>query len=159
MLSRADNELLCRVGPGTPMGELLREYWFPAIPSFELPSPDCPPKRVRMLGEDLVAFRDSTGKVGLFTNSCPHRGASMFFGRNEEEGLRCVYHGWKFDVNGTCVDIPNMPEGDTYRDKIHIINYPVIEAGDIIWAYMGPAGKQPAFPAFEWAGGPTPRSE
>ena len=104
MLPKDENELLCRVGPGTPMGEMLREYWFPAIPSFELPSPDCPPKRVRLLGEDLIAYRDSSGRIGLFANACPHRGASLFFGRNEEEGLRCVYHGWKFDVSGRCVD-------------------------------------------------------
>jgi phenylpropionate dioxygenase-like ring-hydroxylating dioxygenase large terminal subunit len=106
------------------------------------------------MGEDLIAFRDTQGKVGLVDANCPHRGAPLFFGRNEEEGLRCVYHGWKFDVNGVCTDIPNMPEGDTYREKIHIINYPVVEAGDIIWAYMGPAERQPPFPAFEWAGMP-----
>ena len=97
MLSREDNELLCRVGRGTPMGELLRQYWLPFLPSTELPAPDCPPKKVRLLGEDLVAFRDTQGRVGLVSESCPHRGASLFFGRNEECGLRCVYHGWKFE--------------------------------------------------------------
>src|SRR5688572_29835606 len=98
MLSRDDNETMCRVGPRTAMGDLMRQYWFPAIPSFELPSPDCPPIKVRLLGEDLVAFRDSEGNVGLFVQACPHRGASLFFGRNEDDGLRCVYHGWKFDT-------------------------------------------------------------
>ena len=100
MLSEEDNEILCRVGPGTPMGNLMRQYWIPAIRSDELPAPDCPPVRVRLLGENLIAFRTTSGAVGLMQNACPHRGASMFFGRNEEEGLRCVYHGWKFDVDG-----------------------------------------------------------
>ena len=99
MLSKADNEYLCRVGPGTPMGNLMRQYWLPAVRSDELPAPDCPPLRVRLLGEDLIAFRTTSGQVGLIQNTCPHRGASLFFGRNEEDGLRCVYHGWKFDVD------------------------------------------------------------
>ena len=99
MLSLNDNEYLCRVGPGTPMGNLMRQYWIPAMRSDELPSPDCPPLRVRLLGEDLIGFRTTSGAVGLMQNACPHRGASMFFGRNEEEGLRCVYHGWKFDID------------------------------------------------------------
>ncbi|HWO72675.1 MAG TPA: Rieske 2Fe-2S domain-containing protein, partial [Dehalococcoidia bacterium] len=98
MLSEQDNEILTRVGPGTLMGNLLRRYWMPALLSSEVPEPDSPPVRVRLLGEDLVAFRDTNGKVGLVVQACPHRGASLFFGRNEEAGLRCVYHGWKFDV-------------------------------------------------------------
>src|ERR1700749_3436128 len=104
MLSKRDNELVTRVGPGTPMGELMRRYWIPALLSVELPNADDPPVRVRLLGEDMIAFRDSEGQVGLVANACPHRGASMFFGRNEETGLRCVYHGWKFDRSGACVD-------------------------------------------------------
>ena len=104
MLSKEDNELLCRVGPGTPMGDLMRQYWIPAARAEELPAPNAPPLRVRLLGENLIAFRTSSGAVGLIQNACPHRGASLFFGRNEEEGLRCVYHGWKFDVSGACVD-------------------------------------------------------
>src|SRR5881296_1992293 len=119
MLSREDNELMCRVGRGTPMGELLRQYWLPCLPSRELPALDGPPKKVRLLGEDLVTFRDTQGQVGLFAANCPHRGASLFFGRNEECGLRCVYHGWKFDVNG------------------------------VLWTYMGPRETAPALPAFE----------
>ena len=106
MLSIEDNELLSRVGPGTTMGNFMRQYWVPAIRADELPSPDCPPLRVRLLGEDLIAYRTTSGAVGLIQNACPHRGASLFFGRNEEEGLRCVYHGWKFDVTGACVDMP-----------------------------------------------------
>ena len=100
MLTQEDNELLTRVGSGTPMGNLFRQYWMPALLASELPGPDCPPIRVRILGEDLVAFRDTGGRVGMLRLNCPHRGASLFFGRNEEAGLRCVYHGWKFDVGG-----------------------------------------------------------
>src|SRR5690349_8669859 len=105
MLTREDNELVCRVGAGTPMGDLMRHYWVPAMASSELPEPNGAPVRVRLLGEDLVAFRDSEGKVGLMAANCPHRGASLFFGRNEECGIRCVYHGWKFDTSGQCVDM------------------------------------------------------
>ena len=110
MLSREDNELLTRVGRGTPMGATMRRYWIPALLARELPEPDCPPVRVRLLGEDLVAFRDTQGRIGLVDELCPHRRASLFFGRNEECGLRCVYHGWKFDVDGRCVDMMNEPE-------------------------------------------------
>src|SRR5438034_6161379 len=109
MLRAEDNELLCRVGPGTPMGDLMRQYWIPALASSELPTADGPPMRVRLLGEGLIAFRDSTGSVGLLGANCAHRGASLFFGRNEECGLRCVYHGWKYDIAGRCVDMPNEP--------------------------------------------------
>src|SRR3954453_12940194 len=124
MLPVEENEMLCRVGPGTPMGNLLRQYWFPAMPSFELPSPDCPPKRARLLGEDLVAFRDSNGDVGMFSTACPHRGASLFFGRNEEAGLRCVYHGWKFDIAGACVDMPSEPAESNFKNKVRVRSYP-----------------------------------
>ena len=109
MLSKQQNDFICKVGRGTPMGELMRQYWIPALLSSELPEPDGRPVRLRLLGEDLVAFRDTTGRVGIMAHNCPHRGASLFFGRNEEEGLRCVYHGWKFDVSGRCVDMPNEP--------------------------------------------------
>src|SRR5688500_13023875 len=142
MLSIEDNEVMCRIGPGTIMGNLMREYWIPAVRSDELPSPDCPPLRVKLLGEELIAFRTTSGAVGLMQNSCPHRGASMFFGRNEEEGLRCVYHGWKFDVHGNCVDMPSVPEGETFKCKVKIQAYPVVEAGDLLWAYMGPPDKK-----------------
>src|ERR671930_1801391 len=118
MLNKEDNELLCRVGPGTPMGELMRQYWIPAVRSDELPAPDAPPLRVRLLGENLIAFRITSGKYGLIANNCPHRGASLFFGRNEEEGLRCVYHGWKFDLSGACVDMPNEPPESNFKEKI-----------------------------------------
>src|SRR4051812_34494178 len=130
------------------MGNLLRRYWTPALLSAELDAPDCPPLRVRLLGEDLVVFRDSEGKVGLFAQACPHRGASLFFGRNEESGLRCVYHGWKFDVNGTCVDMPSEPAESNFKSKVRIGAYPVHESGGRVWAHMGAADKQPGFRDF-----------
>src|SRR5579872_957641 len=137
MLAAADNEYLCRVGPGTPMGNVFRQYWLPAIRSDELPAPDCPPLRVKLLGEELIGYRTTSGAVGLMQNSCPHRGASMFFGRNEEEGLRCVYHGWKFDVAGNCVDMPSEPAESNFRAKVHARAYPTHERNGVIWAYMG----------------------
>ncbi len=149
MLPKQENDLLCRVGPGTPMGNLLREYWFPGIPSFELPSADCPPKKVRLLGEDLVAFRDTSGNIGLVAQSCPHRGASLFFGRNEEEGLRCVYHGWKFDVEGNCVDMPSEPAESNFKSKVRARAYPAREVNRVIWVYMGPRETPPPLPRFE----------
>src|SRR5688572_16817770 len=145
MLTSADNELLTRVGPGTPMGNLLRRYWTPALLSSELPEADCPPVRTRLLGEDLVAFRDTNGDVGLFSQACPHRGASMFFGRNEEAGLRCVYHGWKFDTTGACVDMPSEPAESNFKNKVRIRAYPTHESGGVVWTYMGPAETMPAF--------------
>src|SRR5713101_8119973 len=137
MLSKDDNEMLCRIGPGTPMGDLMRQYWIPAARSDELPSPDSPPLRIRLLGENLIDFRTTSGKVGLIQNACPHRGASLFFGRNEEEGLRCVYHGWKFDVSGQCVDMPSEPAESNFKTKIRATAYATEERGGIIWAYMG----------------------
>ncbi|MEA2641610.1 MAG: hypothetical protein QOF51_3004 [Chloroflexota bacterium] len=149
MLSREENELLTKVGPGTPMGDLMRQYWAPALLSNELPERDGPPIRVKLLGEELIAFRDSTGKVGLFAQNCPHRGASLFFGRNEEEGLRCVYHGWKFDVSGQCVDMPNEPAESNFKSKIKTTAYPCQERGGVVWAYMGPRQEPPPLPMLE----------
>jgi len=148
MLTKEDNDILTRVGPGTLMGNLLRRYWTPALLSSEIPEPDSPPIRVRLLGEDLIAFRDTDGKAGLFVNSCPHRGASMFFGRNEESGLRCVYHGWKFDVTGTCVDMPSEPAESNFKTKVRIGSYPTHESGGVIWTYMGPRETMTAFRDF-----------
>src|ERR671925_1598911 len=139
MLSREDNEVLTRIGPGTPMGELLRHYWQPALLSSELAERDGPPVRVRLLGEDLVAFRDTQGRVGLLDEFCAHRGVSLWFGRNEEEGLRCAYHGWKYDVTGQCVDVPSEPIESGYARKIKLNSYPLIERGGVLWTYMGPA--------------------
>ncbi|HLF79146.1 MAG TPA: Rieske 2Fe-2S domain-containing protein [Dehalococcoidia bacterium] len=145
MLTNEDNETLTRVGPGALMGNLLRRYWQPALLSSELPAADCPPVRVRLLGEDLIAFRNTEGGVGLVANACPHRGASLFFGRNEESGLRCVYHGWKFDVEGTCVDMPSEPAESNFKSKVRVVAYPTRESGGVVWTYMGPADKQPGF--------------
>jgi phthalate 4,5-dioxygenase len=150
MLSKEDNELITQTDRGTPMGELFRRFWLPALLSEELPGRDCNPVRVRMLGEDLVAFRDTEGKVGLIDAYCPHRGAPMFFGRNEESGIRCLYHGWKFDAAGNCVDMPNIPHGETAKNRMHTIAYPTHEAGNMIWAYMGPEDRQPPFPEFPY---------
>jgi len=150
MLSPADNELLTHIGPGTPMGNLLRQYWIPGLPSLELPSPDCPPKRVRLLGEDLVAFRDTSGQVGMVAENCPHRGASLFFGRNEENGLRCVYHGWKFDASGTCVDMPNEPPESNFKHKVKVSAYPSRDVNGMIWVYMGPRSVPPPLPELEF---------
>jgi nitrite reductase/ring-hydroxylating ferredoxin subunit len=149
MLSREDNELLCKVGPGTPTGALLRQYWIPALMSSELPERDGAPVRVRLLGENLIAFRVTSGKIGLIQNHCPHRGASLFFGRNEEEGLRCVYHGWKYSCEGHCVDMPNEPEESNFKSKIHATAYPCVERNDIIWTYMGPRQTPPPLPDIE----------
>jgi nitrite reductase/ring-hydroxylating ferredoxin subunit len=148
MLTQEDNDILCRVGPGTLMGNLLRRYWMPACLSSETPEPDSPPIRVRLLGEDLIAFRDSTGKVGLVANACPHRGASLFFGRNEEAGLRCVYHGWKFDSEGACIDMPSEPAESNFKSKVRVAAYPTHESGGIVWTYMGPPDKATPFRDF-----------
>src|SRR5258707_10820828 len=143
MLSREDNERLARVGSGTPMGELMRRYWIPAGFSQQIEKPDGPPVRVKLLGERLVAFRDTEGRVGLLDERCPHRTASLYFGRNEQNGLRCVYHGLKFDVEGRCVDLPCVPQmSDTQRANIatqlNAKSYPCHEQGEVVWTYMGP---------------------
>ncbi|MEA2639007.1 MAG: hypothetical protein QOF51_401 [Chloroflexota bacterium] len=149
MLSKQDNELITRVGAGTPMGEMMRQYWHPFLLPWELEA-DGPPQRIRLLGEDLIAFRDTNGQVGLVANNCPHRGASLFFGRNEEEGLRCVYHGWKFDTTGQCIDMPNEPAESNFKTKIKTIAYRCVEHGGIIWAYMGTSDTPPPLPNFEF---------
>jgi nitrite reductase/ring-hydroxylating ferredoxin subunit len=149
MLKPDENERLCRVGPGTPMGALLRRYWLPALLAEEVPEPDGAPVRVRLLGEDLIAFRDTDGHVGLVEAFCPHRRAPMFFGRNEESGLRCVYHGWKFDRTGACVDMPSEPPDSLFKTKVTICAYPTWEGAGIVWAYLGPPALKPAPPDFE----------
>ena len=150
MLTKEDAELIMRVGPGTPMGDLIRRTWIPACLSEELPAPDCDPIRVRLLGEDLVAFRDSTGQIGVLGEHCPHRNASLFFGRNEAGGLRCLYHGWKFDVSGNVLETPCEPAESRMRFHVKQTAYPVVEQGDVVWIYMGPRDKQPPFPNFWW---------
>jgi phthalate 4,5-dioxygenase len=150
MLSREENDLLTQTGPGKPMGELMRRYWIPALLSSEIPEPDCPPVRVRLLGEDLVAFRDSEGNVGLLDEHCSHRGTSLFFGRNEECGLRCIYHGWKYDISGNVLETPAEPTASTLKNKVKHTAYPCQEAAGIVWSYLGPADKIPLLPQYEW---------
>jgi phenylpropionate dioxygenase-like ring-hydroxylating dioxygenase large terminal subunit len=151
MFSEQDNEDLTRVGPGTLMGELLRRYWMPFLMPEELATPDGAPLRTRLLGEDLIAFRDTNGRLGLLDRYCPHRRVDLFFGRNEECGLRCVYHGWKFDVDGNVMDMPAEPANSPLREEVKIKSYPIMEWGGVIWAYMGdPALMPPKPPELEW---------
>lgn len=151
MLTQEENQLLTLTGPATEMGTLLRRFWMPALLADELPEPDCPPVRVTVMGEQLVAFKDTDGRIGFLDKRCPHRLASLFWGRNEEGGLRCAYHGWKFDVVGACVDIPNAPEGVSYKDKIGAFAaYPGAEHGGIIWIYMGPPELRAELPELEF---------
>ncbi|HZT08883.1 MAG TPA: Rieske 2Fe-2S domain-containing protein [Chloroflexota bacterium] len=150
MLSKEANELLTRVGPGTVMGDLMRQYWMPFLYSWEI-EPDGAPLRVRLLGEDLIAWRDTDGRVGLINQYCPHRGASFFFGRNEERGIRCVYHGWKFDVDGNCTDMPNEPPESNFKHKVKATTYRCVDRGGVVFAYMGPLqDNPPGLPQFEW---------
>ncbi|HEY3886871.1 MAG TPA: Rieske 2Fe-2S domain-containing protein, partial [Vicinamibacterales bacterium] len=149
MLTPQENELLTRVAPGTPMGELFRRFWTPVMLASELPEADGAPVRVNVLGEKLVAFRASDGRIGLLDAYCPHRRANLFWGRNEQDGLRCVYHGWKFDVAGQCTDLPNCPEGPALKDRVRTRAYPTLERGGLVFAYLGPEALRPEFPAIE----------
>ncbi len=154
MLSPADNALFTQTGPQSPMGDIFRRFWIPACLVEEVSDADQPPRRIQLLGESLLIFRQSDGQVGLVEPRCPHRGADLYWGRNEECGLRCVYHGWKFKADGQCVDIPNMVEGrqrDTMMQSVRLKTYPVLEQGNIVWAYLGP-GAPPAFHEFEFCG-------
>ena len=150
MLSREENELLTRIGPGAAMGALMRRYWLPALLSEEIPAPDCPPVRVRLLGEDLVAFRDSKNRIGLMGEHCAHRGTSLFYGRNEECGLRCVYHGWKYDIDGHVLETPAEPAGSDFRTKLRHTAYPCQEIAGMVFTYMGARERMPLFPQYEW---------
>jgi phenylpropionate dioxygenase-like ring-hydroxylating dioxygenase large terminal subunit len=154
MLTPEENERATRVSAGTPGGKMLRRYWWPLCLSSELPDADGAPLRVRILGEDLIAFRDTEGKVGLVDAFCPHRRAPLFFARNEECGLRCVYHGWKFDHAGNCVDMPSEPAGTTLQAKVKLLAYPTHEKGGVVWTYMGPKELQPQAPDYEWTRAP-----
>lgn len=145
-----DNITLTSTGEHTAMGRLFRRFWMPALLSAELPAPDGPPVRVRLLGEDLVAFRDTEGRVGLFDAYCPHRRAELYYGRNEEAGLRCIYHGWKFDLHGRCVDMPNEESGSEHAVRVSVVAYPTVEQGGVVWAWMGPGDERPDPPEFEF---------
>ena len=151
MLSHEDNQRLTRTGADTPMGQLMRRYWTPVLLARELAEPGGAPRKIRVMGEDLLAFRDPAGELGVIEPVCPHRGANLYFGRNEDEGIRCVYHGWKFDRAGQCVEIPTVPAGSPYRNQIRIKAYPAREWGDMIWVYMGPEVEPPPLPELEFA--------
>jgi len=151
MLTKEQNDTLTLTGPGTPMGELLRRYWVPALLAAELPQPDCPPVRVKLMSERLVAFRDTQGRLGLVDEFCAHRGVSLWFGRNEENGLRCPYHGWKYDVTGQCVEVPSEPAESGFCKRMRLKSYRLVERGGVLWAYMGPPQDEPPLPELEWA--------
>src|SRR5881227_1331541 len=151
MLRKDQSELLTQTGPATPMGRMFRSYWIPALLVEELPENDCPPVRVKLLSERLVAFRDTNGRYGIIDEFCAHRGVSLWFGRNEEGGLRCPYHGCKYDVNGQCTEVPSEPAESGFCAKIRLTSYPTVDRGGVIWIYMGPPESKPPLPEFEWA--------
>lgn len=155
MLTRDEVDFFCAVGRGTPVGEVFRRYWTPALPASDLPRPGCPPVRLTLLGEQLVAFRDRAGRVGILDEFCCHRGSSLSIGRVEECGLRCIYHGWLFDTDGRIVETPNMPADSRFKDLNRQLSYPAREAGGLIWTYMGPSQDQPPFPEYYWFGTPA----
>ena len=157
MLRKEQNDLLTLTGPGTPMGRMFRSYWLPALLSDQLPENDCAPVRVKLLSERLIAFRDSEGRYGLMDEFCAHRGVSLWFGRNEACGLRCSYHGWKYDVTGQCVEVPSEPDASGFAKKIRLRSYPLVERGGVLWAYMGDAAAPPPLPEWEFA--TVPRSQ
>ena len=147
-MHNADSADLTRVGPGTVMGSFMRQYWLPAVMSRELTA-DGDSLRLLILGERLVAFRDSVGRVGIMDHHCPHRCASLFLGRNEEGGIRCVYHGWKFDVNGRCIDMPNVPPEQVFKHKVQAKSYRTAERNGLVWVYMGDRTEAPPLPQIE----------
>ena len=158
MLRREQNDLLTQTGPGTSMGHLFRAYWLPALLVEELPEIDCPPVRVKLLSERLLAFRDSEDRYGLIDEFCAHRGVSLWFARNEQSGLRCAYHGWKYDVTGQCIDVPSEPRESGFCQKIKLKSYPLVKRGPVLWTYMGPSDKQPPLPEWEFASVPAEQS-
>ena len=151
MLKKEINELLTQTGPGTVMGDLFRQYWIPALLASELPENDAPPVRVKLLSERLLAFRDSQGRYGLIDEFCAHRGVSLWFGRNEEGGLRCSYHGWKYDATGQCIEVPSEPQESGFCGRIKLKDYPLVKVGDVLWTHMGDPGGRPPLPEWEFA--------
>src|SRR5260370_35286940 len=148
MTTQLEGTELTRVGRATTMGELMRQYWIPACLSSEL-TRDGAPRRLMLLGERLIAFRGSSGRVGVVDHRCPHRCASLFLGRNEENGIRCVYHGWKYDAAGNCVDMPNAAPHQDFKHKVRAKAYKVAERNGLIWVYMGARTEAPPLPAIE----------
>ena len=158
MLKREQNDLVTQTGAGTAMGDLFRQYWLPALLSEELPTPDCPPVKLQLLGEKMICLRDTSGRLGAIDEFCAHRGVSLWFGRNEENGIRCPYHGWKYDVTGQCVEVPSEPAESGYCNRIKLKDYPLVERGGVIWIYMGPRDKVPPLPEWEFATVPAEHS-
>lgn len=158
MLRTEINELLTETGPQTKMGNLFRRYWLPALLAEELPSDDCAPVRIKLLSERLIAWRDSDGRYGLMDEFCAHRGVSLWFARNEEHGLRCPYHGWKYDVTGQCIDVPSEPESSNFCSNVKLKSYPLVQVGDILWTYMGDPEHKPPLPEWEFAIVPAEQS-
>jgi phthalate 4,5-dioxygenase len=154
MLSAQENECLTRVTGDASMGRMMRRYWVPACLDEEVAQAGGTPRRIRIFGTPLVAFRDSEGRLGILDEHCPHRLASLALGRNEEGGLRCVYHGWKFDVYGGCMEMPTEPPGYSFRDRMRTRSYPIREAGGLVWTYLGEPGTEPPFPAYDWTAMP-----
>jgi phenylpropionate dioxygenase-like ring-hydroxylating dioxygenase large terminal subunit len=150
MLRQEQNDFLTQSGPGTPMGRLFRSYWLPALLASELPENECPPVRVKLLSERLLAWRDTQGRYSLIDEFCAHRGTSLWVGRNEEDGLRCPYHGWKYDWTGQCIDVPSEPPESGFCQRIRLKAYPLVKRGDVLWTYMGPPEKQPPLPEWEF---------
>jgi len=144
------NELLTRTGPQTPMGELFRCYWIPALLAEELPEDDSPPVRVKILSERLIAFRNSRGEYGLIDEFCAHRGASLWFGNVREGGIRCAYHGWKYGVDGQCLEVPSEPENSNFCTRVKLTSYPLVRIGDVLWTHLGDPATRPEPPEFEW---------
>jgi phenylpropionate dioxygenase-like ring-hydroxylating dioxygenase large terminal subunit len=158
MLKKEQNDLLTQTGPKTPMGAMFRSYWIPALLSEELPANDCAPVRVKLLSESLLAFRDSDGRYGLISEFCAHRGVSLWFGRIEEGGVRCAYHGWKYDVTGQCIDVPSEPSENGFCQRIKLTGYPLVEQGGVLWTYMGVPERRPPLPEFEFSLVPAAQS-
>src|SRR5947199_5171686 len=158
MTTREINEFLTRSGPGAPIGNLFRRYWIPALLSAEVPDPDCPPVRVKLLSERLLAFRDSRGRVGVIDEFCAHRGVSLWFGRNEENGLRCAYHGWKYDGTGQCIEVPSEPEASGFLLKIRLTSYPWVRRGDVLRTNMERPERTPPLPEWEFTTVPAGQS-
>lgn len=151
MMTREENDLLCRVEGEAPMGQIMRRHWTPVCLIEEVAEPDCDPVRARVYGEDLVVFRDSEGRVGVLEEACPHRGPSLALGRNEDGGLRCLYHGWKMDVEGKVIEMVSEPASSGFMDKIQHKAYPVVEWGGMVWAYFGAEETRPEFVPPRWA--------
>lgn len=150
MLTKSDNELICRVGPETPMNELMKRYWIPAGVEDDLPVADGAPKRIKLLGEKYILFRNTDGVLAMMDEQCVHRGASLALARVEENGIRCIYHGWKFAADGSVMDIPIVSDVKLMKTRFKARTYPLREAGGLLWAYLGPKEKEPPFPEYPY---------